>query len=127
MSGGSDLYSFLDSPPVKARLPDRVCYVGSLQEKTFMAGRHQSKHKFIRAMDSKKKFRVTFQTDPPDAKSANEEARWGKLADVLLKPGASTNGSRSTSKTHQDHERLKEELREALDRHDEGSRWKRAG
>ena len=78
-------------------------------------------------MDSKKKFRVTFQTDPPDAKSANEEARWGKLADVLLKPGASTNGSRSTSKTHQDHERLKEELREALDAHHEGSRWKRAG
>ena len=43
-------------------------------------------------MDSKKKFRVTFDTDPPDAKSANEEARWGKLADVLLKPGAPTNG-----------------------------------
>ena len=96
-----------------------------------MAGRHQSKHKFIRAMDSKKKFRVTFQTDPPDAKSANEEARWGKLADVLLKPGASTNGSRSRSKTHQDHERLKEELREALDEaldmYHEGTRWKRAG
>jgi hypothetical protein len=78
-------------------------------------------------MDSKKKFRVTFQTDPPDAKSANEEARWGKLADVLLKPGASTNDSRSRSKTHQDHERLKEELREALDRHDEGGGWTRAG
>ena len=94
-----------------------------------MAGRHQSKHKFIRAMDSKKKFRVTFQTDPPDAKSANEEVRWGKLADVLLKPGASTNGETagSRSKTHQDHERLKEEVREALDRHHEGTRWKRAG
>ena len=92
-----------------------------------MAGRHQLKHKVIRAMHSKKKFRVTFQTDPPDAKSANEEARWGKLADVLLKPGASTNDTRSRSKTHQDHERLKEELREALDRHDEDGRWKRAG
>jgi len=78
-------------------------------------------------MDSKKKFRVTFQTDPPDAKSANEAARWGKLADVLLKPGASTIDTRSRSKTHRDHERLKEELREALDRHDEGGGWKRAG
>jgi hypothetical protein len=75
----------------------------------------------------KKKFRVTFQTDPPDAKSANEEARWGKLVDVFLQPGASTNDSRPRSKTHQDHERLKEELKEALDRHYEGSRWKRAG
>jgi hypothetical protein len=105
----------------------KVYYVGSAEEKTFRAGRHQSKHKVIRAMDSKKKFRVTFQTDPPDAKSANEEARWGKLADVLLRPGASMNDSSSRSKTHRDHERLKEELREALDRHDEGGRWKRAG
>jgi hypothetical protein len=76
-------------------------------------------------MTSKKKFRVTVQTDPPNAKSANEEARWGKLADIFLKPGASTNDSRSRSKTHQDHERLKEELKEALDRHHEGT-WKRA-
>ena len=78
-------------------------------------------------LSSKKMFRVTVQTDPPSAESANEEARWGKLADVFLKPGASTNDNRSTSKTHQDHERLKQELKEALDRHDEGNRWKRAG
>ncbi len=77
-------------------------------------------------MSSKKKFRVTIQTDPPDAKSANEEARWGKLADIFLKQGASTNDARPTSKTHEDHERLKKELKEALDNH-EGSRWKRAG
>jgi hypothetical protein len=78
-------------------------------------------------MTSKKKFRVTIQTDPPDAKSANEEARWGKLADMFLKPGASTNDVTPASKTHEDHERLKEEIKEALERHDEGSRWKRAG
>jgi hypothetical protein len=78
-------------------------------------------------MSSKKMFRVTVQTGPPNAKSANEEARWGKLAHAFLKPGAPTNDTRPMRKTHQDHERLKDELKEALDRHHEGSRWERAG
>jgi hypothetical protein len=72
-------------------------------------------------------FRVTVQTGPPNAKSANEEARWGKLAHAFLKPGAPTNDTRPMRKTHQDHERLKDELKEALDRHHEGSRWERPG
>ncbi len=61
------------------------------------------------------KFRVVVQTDPPDAKSANEEARWGQLADSLLRPGASGNESRPTTRAHEDHERLKQEVLEVVD------------
>ena len=72
---------------------------------------------FVCAMTSnKKKFKVVLQTDPPNAKSANEEARWGKLADSLLRPETSGHESRSTSSAHRDHECLKQDLLDAVDK-----------
>jgi hypothetical protein len=66
---------------------------------------------------SLKKFRVVAQTDPPSADSADEQARWGKLADVLLRPEASkSERTTTTTRAHQEHQRLKEELRDSLDR-----------
>jgi hypothetical protein len=61
------------------------------------------------------KFRVVVQTDPPDAKSATEEARYGQLADLLLRPGASRDENRPTTRAHEDHERLKQEVLEVVD------------
>jgi hypothetical protein len=67
-----------------------------------------------------KKFRVVAQTDPPSADSADEQARWGKLADVLLRPEASkSENTTATTRAHQEHVRLKQEIRDSLDRHHE--------
>jgi hypothetical protein len=64
-----------------------------------------------------KKFRVVAQTNPPSADSADEQARWGKLADVLLRPDVSKTESATatTTRAHQEHERLKQEIRDSLD------------
>jgi hypothetical protein len=69
---------------------------------------------------SLKKFKVVAQTDPPSADSADEQVRWGKLADVLLRPDVSkTESATTTTRAHQEHVRLKQEIRGSLDRHHE--------
>ena len=71
-----------------------------------------------------KKFKVVVQTDPPDANTANDEARWGKLADTILRPDASRDESRpTTTRAREEHKRLMQELNDIVDRSESEYRW----
>jgi hypothetical protein len=58
------------------------------------------------------KFKIVAETEPPDKKSADDHARWAKLADAVLEPAKTP--SRARTRAQEDHERLKQQLRDAV-------------
>jgi hypothetical protein len=65
-------------------------------------------------------FRIVAQNEPPNPESADEEARWGRLADTAigLKDTSRNERELTTTRAHEDHERLQQELQDTLDRYD---------
>jgi hypothetical protein len=65
------------------------------------------------------KYWVKMETDPPDPSSAARHAHWLMLGDLILDPARTSNVRReaSTTRAQQEHERLSEEVGEALDKY----------
>ena len=64
-------------------------------------------------------YTVTLETDPPSASSAAQDAHWLMLGDLILDPARASNLGREVSSTRaqQEHERLSEQVGEALDKY----------
>jgi len=73
-------------------------------------GWHLSGATFGHAVLNWTKFRIVAETEPLDEKSVDDDARWAKLSDAVLKPGK--NQSRARTRAQEDHGRLKQQLRD---------------
>jgi hypothetical protein len=67
------------------------------------------------------KYRVDMETDPPEPSSAAQDAHWLMLGDLILNPARRSNVDRRAASTRaqQEHERLSDEIREAVDKYDD--------
>jgi len=68
-----------------------------------------------------KNHKLRVEMNPPTAQSAQEEARWGKLADASLGEPTPSETSNPT-RAHEAHERLEEEVRSTVVEFEERSR-----
>src|SRR5438045_8894100 len=72
---------------------------------------------WLRAM-YRNTYRLTLESDPPNASSAAQDAYWLMLGDVMLHPARTSNVRREASNTRaqQEHEGLSAQVGEALDK-----------
>jgi hypothetical protein len=86
-----------------------------------LSGLHRSYCSHFVAMH-RNKYRLKLETDPPSSSSAAQDAHWLMLGDLVLDPVRRSKLERGAPSTraHQEHELLKEELREALDKYADG-------
>lgn len=74
----------------------------------------------MRAIMKRREYRLHMETTPPEPIPALVEARWLKLADLALHRGNSKqDGPPPGTRAHQEHQRLEQEIDQALAKHDE--------
>jgi hypothetical protein len=71
-------------------------------------------------------YRLTLESDPLSASSAAQDAYWLMLGDLMLDPARTSNVRREASNTRaqQEHERLSEQVGEALDKYSNSGGWR---